>query len=214
MILRKNNKKINYIMFVILIVFLSLFISICFINFFSKRVNLILVPVAEVKLKKKINIFINDIVKNINVNKKLINIVKNKNDEIILINYEEEKIKNIITNTTILLTNEINYLVNNSNCIIDDLPFGLIFNTTFLNNIGPRIKINYKFIDDVVVSVETEVKPYGLNNAYVEVRLCIENRILIYLPFVSKELTIVNKIPISMNIVQGNVPSGYINSYK
>ena len=39
-------------------------------------------------------------------------------------------------------------------------------------------------------------------------------RARIYLPFVSKDVEISNVIPISLNIVQGSVPQGYIASYK
>ena len=63
-------------------------------------------------------------------------------------------------------------------------------------------------------NIETEVKPYGINNAYVEVRISLTVTARIVLPFVIENVVISNVIPISMNIVQGNVPEGYIYSYK
>ena len=63
-------------------------------------------------------------------------------------------------------------------------------------------------------NIETEVKPYGINNAYVEVRIKLEVTARIVLPFISKKVIISNVIPISMNIVQGSIPEAYISSYK
>lgn len=212
--LKKNKKKYIYITFVFILIFVSLLSSLVFINFFSKRVNPTLEAVTEVKMKKKINLFINNTLKEINIDNKLINLVKNNKDEIVLINYETIKMKKIITEVTELLNTKIDKLCSIEGCIIDEIPFGLVFKTSFLNNLGPKIKVHYQFIDNVLVNIETEVKPYGLNNAYVEVRLCIEIKVKIYLPFLSKELIILSEVPISMNIVQGNVPEGYINSYQ
>ena len=69
-------------------------------------------------------------------------------------------------------------------------------------------------VGSIVSNIETEVKPYGVNNAYVETRIFLEVTAIIYLPFVSKEIKISNIIPISINIVQGSVPQGYITTFK
>ena len=98
--------------------------------------------------------------------------------------------------------------------IIAEIPFGVIFGNSMLSNIGPKIKIRMKMLGDIVSNVETEVKPYGINNAYVEMRIYLEVTARVILPFVSEKVVISNVIPISMNIVQGNIPDGYIYSYK
>ena len=98
--------------------------------------------------------------------------------------------------------------------VIAEIPFGAIFGNSMLSNIGPKIKIRMKMLGDIVSNVETEIKPYGINNAYVEMRIFLEVNARIVLPFVSEKVVISNVIPISMNIVQGNIPDGYIYSYK
>ena len=62
--------------------------------------------------------------------------------------------------------------------------------------------------------LETEVKPYGINNALVEVRVKLNANARVILPLVSKEINVINVIPISINIVNGSIPEAYIASYK
>ena len=98
--------------------------------------------------------------------------------------------------------------------VISEIPFGVIFGNSLLSNIGPKIKLRLEILGDVTSNIETEVKPYGINNAYVEMRISLTVTARIVLPFVSEKIVISNVIPISMNIVQGSVPDGYIYSYK
>ena len=82
------------------------------------------------------------------------------------------------------------------------------------SNIGPKIKLRLKILGDITSNIETEVKPYGINNAYVETRIYLTVTARIVLPFVTDKVVISNVIPLSMNIVSGSVPNGYITSYK
>ena len=90
----------------------------------------------------------------------------------------------------------------------------VVFGNSLLSNIGPKIKIRLSLLGDITSNIETEVKPYGINNAYIEMRIYLEVTARIILPFVSEKVVISNVIPISMNVVQGSVPDGYIYSYK
>ena len=98
--------------------------------------------------------------------------------------------------------------------VIAEIPFFVIFGNSMLANIGPKIKLRLNILGDITSNIETEVKPYGINNAYVEMRVSLTVTARIILPFVSEKVVISNLIPLSMNIVQGSVPNGYIYSYK
>ena len=97
---------------------------------------------------------------------------------------------------------------------IGEVPFGAIFGNSLLSGIGPKLKLKLKILGDVVSNVETEIKPYGINNAYVEMRIYLSVTARIILPFVNEKVTISNVIPISMDVVQGSIPEAYISSYK
>ena len=62
---------------------------------------------------------------------------------------------------------------------------GVIFGNTFMNNLGPKIRLHLNLFGDVMSNLETEVKPYGINNAYVEVRIHLTVTARIVLPFIS-----------------------------
>ena len=104
--------------------------------------------------------------------------------------------------------------VNVENGIIAEIPFGVIYGNSLLSGVGPKLKLRLDILGDVTSNVETEVKPYGINNAYVEMRIQLEVTARIVLPFVSEKVVISQVIPISMNVVNGSVPEGYIYSYK
>ena len=95
-----------------------------------------------------------------------------------------------------------------------DLRYSVIFGNSLLSGIGPKIKIRLELLGDITSNIETEVKPYGINNAYIEMKIQLEVTARILLPFISEKVVISNVIPISMNIVEGTVPEAYISSYK
>ena len=83
-----------------------------------------------------------------------------------------------------------------------------------LRNFGPKIQIRLDIVGDVLSELETEVKPYGINNALVEVRVKLNAHARVILPLTTKEIDVNNVIPISINIVNGSIPEAYIATYK
>ena len=151
---------------------------------------------------------------------------KNDDEEIKMITYNSFEVTKLINEVTSNIENKIRMIENNemdyygnsgfetSAGVIAEIPFGIIFDNPLLANIGPKIKIRLNVLGDIMSNIETEVKPYGINNAYVEVRIKLEVTARIVLPFATEKIAISNVIPLSMNIVQGTVPDGYIYSYK
>lgn len=105
-------------------------------------------------------------------------------------------------------------ILNDNDYVITEIPLGIIFNNSLLRNFGPRIKIRLKIIGNILSELQTEVKPYGINNALVEVRVKLNANARIILPIVSKDINVTNVVPISINIVNGSIPEAYISSYK
>lgn len=218
---RYKKKKISiYFSRGVIIIILSLILSIVIIDYFSKRANYYLLPLAESKVKSIITILINDATNNVIFNNDLFTINKNNDGVIEFINYNSYEANKLMNVVTLRIEDKFNEIYNgkyddNVNAyIVDEVPFGVIFNNTFLNGLGPKIKIKSKIVGSIVSNIETEVKPYGINNTYLETRIFLEVTARIYMPFITEEIKINNVIPISMNIVQGSVPNGYITSYK
>ena len=221
----KKNKISSYFSFCTIIIIISLICSFVVIDYFDDKVNKILLPIAESKTRKVVTMIINSACDESMISGNLYVVNKDNNNEIKMITYNSFEVTKLINEITSNIENKIkdiengkiNYYGNDvgiENGVISEIPFGVIFDNSLLNWIGPKIKLRLKLLGDVVSNVETEVKPYGINNAYVEVRIKLEVTARIVLPFVSKKVIISNVIPISMNIIEGIVPDGYIYSYK
>lgn len=223
---RYKEKKISsYISMSIFLVVISLILSFIVIDYFANRANEILFPMAESQIRKVIAMIINKSCSNVNIGDNLYEINKDSNNEIKMITYNSFEVTKLINQVTTNIENMISDIengkmdyygntFNKENGVIAEIPFGVIFGNSLLANVGPKIKLRLNLLGDIISNIETEVKPYGINNAYVEVRIHLTVTARIVLPFVSEKVGISNVIPLSMNIVQGNIPEAYISSYR
>jgi sporulation protein YunB len=195
------------------------------IDYFDNKVNEILLPMAESKTRKVVTMIINSACEEEMISDNLYEINRDSNNEIKMITYNSFEVTKLINQVTSNIEKMISYIENNrmdyygnidigEGGVIAEIPFGVIFGNSLLSNIGPKIKLRLNLLGDITSNIETEVKPYGINNAYVELRIHLEMTARVVLPFVSEKIVISNVIPLSMNIVQGSVPEAYISSYK
>lgn len=203
----------------IMLIAMSIVMSLVALKYFSVRANTVLLPMAEGKLRKIVSTIINSSTNNLTFDSSLFTMDKDQNNEIRMINYNSYEVTKLINEVTCNIEMELDKLNENKGSeldkyVISEVPFGSIFNSSFLRRLGPKIPLKAEMVGSIVSNIETEVKPYGINNAYVETRIFLEVTAIIYLPFVSKEIKISNIIPISINIVQGSVPQGYITTFK
>lgn len=223
---RYKKKKIGtYISFGIIIIVVSLILAFFIIGYFAKKANEILLPMAESQTRKVVTMIINSACDESMINDNLYVINKDNNDEIKMITYNSFEATKLINEVTSNVENKLKEFENGEidyygdkdkleDGVIAEIPFGVIFGNSLLSGMGPKLKLRLNLLGDIISNIETEVKPYGINNAYVEMRIHLEVTARIVLPFVSEKVVISNVIPISMNIVQGTVPDGYIYSYK
>ena len=223
---RYKEKKISsYISMSIFLVVISLILSFIVIDYFDKRVNEILFPMAESQTRKVVAMIINKSCSNVNIGDNLYEINKDSNNEIKMLTYNSFEVTKLINQVTTNIENMISDIengkldyygntLNKEKGVIAEIPFGVIFGNSLLANVGPKIKLRLNLLGDIISNIETEVKPYGINNAYVEIRIHLTITARIVLPFVSEKVVISNVIPLSMNIVQGNIPEAYISSYR
>lgn len=225
--LKRYKKKTweNYVSRGLILIFISLLCAIFIINDFAKRANNILLPMAEAKTRKVVTMIINSACSEDIIKDNLYVVNRNDNNEIEMITYNSFEVTKLINEVTFNIEKKIrdieegriNYYGDSDNSnggIIATFPFGIVYGNAFFNNIGPKINLRLEILGDIMSNIETEVKPYGINNAYIEVRIHLTLTARIVLPFVSEKVVISNVIPISMTVVHGSVPDGYIYSYK
>lgn len=207
-----------------------------FINYYSKKALPLILSYAEAETKKLTILVINKAVtKQINNmdTDELFDIAYNKDGEITLIDFNSKKTSKILSTMTSLV--ELNLraveegkidmleLPDNSlsdynmnlleKGIIVEVPLGIITNSSLLYNIGPKIPVKLSLVGDVVTGFSSEVVEYGINNALLKLMIDIKVDTKIILPIVSDQITIDCSIPIAMKVIQGKIPSYYIDGF-
>lgn len=231
---RKRKKKI---LNTIIIVFIFLVLCIIlFINFYSKKAKDTLVTVASSETRKITILIINKaITKQMSTswNDDIFDVVYNNAGEIILIDFNSKNTSKILSTVTSLI--ELNLraieegkvdmlelplnsleaydmdLLNKG--IITYIPFGVISNSSFLANLGPKIPVRLSLIGDVVTGFSTDVTSYGINNALIKLMIDVKVDTRVILPITSEEITITASIPIAMKVIQGKIPEYYMNGF-
>lgn len=91
------------------------------------------------------------------------------------------------------------------------VPIGQATNIPLLGNLGPKIPIRFHVIGDVSATIDTEIRPFGINSAYVEVNIILTVNVQIIVPLATERTVIKQKIPVAIGLIQGKVPQIYNN---
>ena len=93
--------------------------------------------------------------------------------------------------------------------VVCELPMGVLLSNALFSNSGPVIPIKFNFIGQVSTNLETKIKNYGINNAYIEVNIHIKLNEVITMPMQTRKINVETDVPIAMKIIQGNLPIYY-----
>lgn len=96
--------------------------------------------------------------------------------------------------------------------IVFFVPLGQVLNLPILGNLGPAIPIRFHIIGNVHSDVESSIREFGINNAYVEVSIHLTVNVQIIIPFASKSAKVEQYIPVAIGLVRGSVPNIYTPS--
>mgnify|MGYP005772331177 CR=1 FL=1 len=112
-----------------------------------------------------------------------------------------------------------NILINNNKSnsidgIVLEIPSGIVTNNFLLSSFGPNIPIKISLTGEFESCISTSVEEYGINNALISIYVDIRVTEQITLPFISKKILIENKIPISVNVINGKIPNYYLNGFE
>lgn len=218
--LKQYKKKTigTYLSRELIFIILAFLCALIVINYFHKKFNDTIMPIAEAKTRKYVTEIINNSTDDIKFENDLFVIEKSNDNEIKMItynSYEATQLINKITHNIQDSFDELESVFNGKDkFVVDEIPLGVIFNNALLRNFGPKIRVRMDIVGDVLSELETEVKPYGINNALVEVRVKLKANARVILPLTTKEINVNNVIPISINIVNGSIPEAYIATYK
>lgn len=229
------KKKHSILTFSLYLLLITMICSFLFIYYFNKKLGPELITCAEDEVKHLTTLVMNNCIRkyvNQTDNLKLIKIEKNNKQEIERIQYDTKILNQTRTEITSLLETDLDYMVKGNLEAIDLNPNklsdeyyektkeGILFTVSMgsstgnslLANIGPKIPLNLKTVGEVITNINTKITEYGMNNALIEVNIELEATTVIHMPFLSKKVTVKNTIPLTMEIIQGNIPSYYLGN--
>lgn len=211
--LKKKNNKYKKIIVIIFFILIFTFIS---LYFYDKKVSNVLIKYAKIE-SKKVGIDIiskgvsDEIVKVLDRND-IFSVDKDNNGNIELIHYNTKVVNEILSVTSKVVMNNFKEIEEKNEGIVSYIPMGIVTNNLFLENLGPKVPVKLSPVGNVLTSLKTDVKNYGVNSALVQISVRIEANVDILIPLKTGEIKIVNEVPVSIKIIEGNV-SSFLSSY-
>ncbi len=210
-------------------VFLSILFSLFLIYILGKKINPIIKRYATVEAERFATLIINHEIKDHTEDEKfdeLFQTTKNNDGEIIMIDYNSVLVNQLLSEITREIQKDLLALENGNvkrlslskalkgenfpdlkNGIVCEVPMGTILSNSFLANMGPVIPIRLSFLGQVMSSLNTKVKSYGVNYLYIELSIQIEVRMRISMPTMTEEKIKKTQIPLSIKVIQGKIPN-------
>lgn len=221
----KKNIKFNIFITIIIICF---FASIFVINIFSNTVLPIFMDYTVSKMRNISTTLINNTISSELANLKSIDemiiVTKGSDDEIQMIDFNSTIVNKVLTSVTDNLLSSLKKIESDStlfgsdshkysNGMVYEVPLGVASNNIFLSNLGPKIPVKLNMIGDIFTNINTEIKEYGINNALVKISIDVSLNEKIIIPFISKTVNVTVSVPISLKLIQGNIPIYYGNGF-
>ncbi|MFV0275138.1 MAG: sporulation protein YunB [Bacilli bacterium] len=233
----KRKRKINKSSLVTLLLISFVFCLMLLFSYINNRITPILLQYAELETNRLASLVISkaitkELANNMDIDKLFV-IIKNNDGEIISIDFNTTIVNKILATSNNLVQLNLRsiengnienlelpeelYLTNSTKNlkkgIIYEVPMGVVFNNTLLNNLGPKIPVKLNLIGTVDSNIKTNLREYGVNNAMIEVYVSVKVIEKVNLPFSTKKVVVETDIPVAIKLVQGKVPA-YYNSNK
>ena len=219
----KIRKKVKKTKVGVIILTLVLFFTSLFYQLYGVYSKDTILDVAKIKLNDFMKTFLSsnigyDLIKDEGIENVLV-INKNKDNEILYVNYDLDiayKLLDIITkelenNIQELKTGNVNDIsfYHNDEVLMLKLPFFIGSKNPLLVSLGPKIYVPLNFSGAILTNLKTEIKDYGLNNALVEMYVTIKINIDILYPYNKSKEEINYDVLIASSIINGRIPSFY-----
>ena len=218
------KKKLGILMFILMIVIV---ISLICIKIINEKITPTIMDYSISEMKRVVSVIINRSVNSDILDKssidKLFVANRNTSGEVVTVTLDSVIVNRITDNISdacednLRLVEEGQFSKLKKKFNIGEeyflVPSGIIFNNTFLSNIGPKIPISLKMVGNVTSGITTEVKEYGINNSLITISVEIMVEVMVILPFSSDYVSITNYVPIAIKLIQGKVPEFYGGSF-
>ena len=203
---KKTKNKYYYLKVAVIGTIIATFF---WFSFCSKKLSSKIISIAAIeadqRFYKMTSKIVKEQVKNENLNDFLA-FTKNKDNELILTSYNLNKVYEFLEKIS-------KYCMVNNDYIFF-IPSGMISNHFLLNNLGTKIPIRAKLVNNLYANIKTKITNYGLNNALAEMYVVIEMKQAVISPFSRSFQTKQYEILISTFFITGKVPFLYGDKYE
>lgn len=190
---------------------------IMFFNYYNKNISPKILNIASTKIEEITNLYIkNNIVPEYVDLDKLINLNKNKKDEILYVDINTTYANEIMVNVVKKIQQNIfEFNINDSimkkyhNNTYIKVPLFLADDGVLINNLGPKIPVKINFYEHAFGNIEVELEDYGINNAILKIFLEVTLEQKIYIPYKEEKLNKTFRLLIGSKVITGTVPSIY-----
>ncbi len=206
----------------IITIFISIFFTILLMTVISKRAIPIFMDYAISEIRNNSIAIINNAISAelSSFDNNLMNISKNSQNDIQMVDFNSKLVNSILTDLTKNILIDLKKMETGkkelsfgklyvSNELIYSIPLGRATNNIFIANLGPKIPIKLNVVGDIYSNIKTDIREYGINNALVEIMVNVTLTERVIMPFKSNEIKISVNVPISIKLIQGNIPKYY-----
>lgn len=206
----------------LIIIFLIVVIAFIVLKKVIDNVSPVIMEYSKSEMKKVAATLINkaitnDILEEMNLDELFI-VDKSNDEEIITVMLDPSIVNRAVSRATDAVEDNLKRVEMRDPSVLEDfninencfyVPTGMVFNSPFLSNIGPKIPIKLKMVGNVTSGIVTEVKEYGINNSLITVSMEVSVEIQVVLPLTTDYVSITNYIPLALKLIQGKVPIYY-----
>lgn len=199
----KTSKKITFII-ILLLLFSSM---ITFIYTLDKAIMPRVMVTAEAKIKNDITTIINETIceeysKRIDYND-LISYEKDEEGNITMMRADTLKL-NEVAATTVLIAQK---KLKEEEGMDIKIPIGQITKNNLLARFGPKVKMKVEPIGYITTKYISEFQSAGINQTKHSIYIETTTKVRLVLPFESREVEVVNQIPVVEIVIVGKVPN-------
>lgn len=227
----RKKKKIKLSIKILFISLLIIFFAYIITYNYYKTANPKIIDATKIVIDKMIKQFLStnigyDIL-NDDVLDDVLVIYKNKEGEILYVDYNLEQAYYVLDVVTEKITYSINSLEQGTidvkiydenlkateSGLMLELPLFVASDNTLLTNLGPKVYVKVNFVGSILTNIKTKITNYGMNNALVELYVTIEINSDIMSPVLKTDNKLYYDVLIAAKVINGAVPEFYGGSY-
>lgn len=205
---RKSLKKAKIRFLIIIICTLIIFI------FYSINKNLspAIIAVADSELRARTLDIINTNIQTIYDEEfkdiDLVSVEKDSNDKIVMVKADTVRLNTLATKISLKGQDELEKMGK----VGFKIPLGYVSKVSILSYLGPDIIVRMRPIGRVEVSYESVFESAGINQTRLKIYMNVKSTMQIILPFESRDLEVVNNVPVCETIIVGEIPRTILGS--